>query len=482
MAKDIRSRWVLDASPFRQTLDAEAKHYNRVRADIEKGSGQSMASIRGGLLGGLGSGEGTREARRFIEEQKALARSGKEVFDAQSGGGMFGRTTAKDMPLERSRMTLERTVKTAAMVAAGISAIDIATKAFSGDIQEAAETIKRLPFGIGEIAKRLESVVGDWSGINREIASANSRLEYQNAINDSLARNTKQRRDYEREIADAVGRNRNAVALAGIDDEYKKSRASLLIQTEEERKSADGTFAQRKKQIEDEAKIRREAIDKDAKEQRRIIDEAERMDVASAAQGEGHAWIDHSKYTKRRSAVDSDVGQSKSAVDKFVKDETAKAAEEANKLKRSIDDKYRAEDERINREHFKKLREAEVSEKEQANKDKTAKDKQEKDKQSREQASREEEALAAQRSLMMRREAEYLERKRQSIYNPFGGNAALQSNTLERAPGAGNATEQTAVNTKRLISIAERQARAAERLERVIERMQTAPADLGVAA
>lgn len=58
-----------------------------------------------------------------------------------------------------------------------IYALSAATDLWKGDIQAAAEAIKKLPAGIGETARALEGLLGQWTGINAEIESLNKQTE-----------------------------------------------------------------------------------------------------------------------------------------------------------------------------------------------------------------------------------------------------------------------------------------------------------------
>lgn len=102
----------------------------------------------------------------------------------------FARRTAAagDTGKAGKQFSLESLAKAGLVVSAGINAANIASKAMAGNIQEAAEAVKSLPLGVGQMAKVLESVLGDWTGINREIKYCNELMAAQNKFHAAAAR------------------------------------------------------------------------------------------------------------------------------------------------------------------------------------------------------------------------------------------------------------------------------------------------------
>lgn len=87
MAKDLRSKMVLDLGDFRSSLSAAERETRRTVAAIERDSKTSITSIRGGLLGGIGSGNSVAELRAYQREQMGISGGPDARYT-----GMFGAT------------------------------------------------------------------------------------------------------------------------------------------------------------------------------------------------------------------------------------------------------------------------------------------------------------------------------------------------------------------------------------------------------
>lgn len=82
----------------------------------------------------------------------------------------------------KTQFNLESLAKGGLIFGAALNAANVASKALGGSIQDAAEAIKSLPLGIGQVARTLEDVLGQWTGITAQIEAANRAVETQNAL------------------------------------------------------------------------------------------------------------------------------------------------------------------------------------------------------------------------------------------------------------------------------------------------------------
>jgi len=73
----------------------------------------------------------------------------------------------------KQSFSLEALAKSGLLVSAAVNAIDVATRALSGDIRDAAEAVKALPLGVGQMATALENVLGKVTGIGAELKYLN---------------------------------------------------------------------------------------------------------------------------------------------------------------------------------------------------------------------------------------------------------------------------------------------------------------------
>lgn len=129
----------------------------------------------------------------------------------------------------KSGFNLEALAKAGMLVSAAINAADIATKALSGNIQDAAEAVKKLPLGVGQMATALEGVLGQWSGIARETEYVNQLMEAQNKLIEAgigqIMVRTRMITDF-REMIENIHNATEMIGLAGFDRERKQEGQS----------------------------------------------------------------------------------------------------------------------------------------------------------------------------------------------------------------------------------------------------------------
>lgn len=125
--------------------------------------------------------------RKFLAEQnaaRAAAAEQKRLADERAVAQRRAR-------LGLDSFSLESVARIGLSVSAAVNAANIGTKLLKGDMEAAAEAVKSLPFGVGQMARALEGALGDWTGITREIENANKLTEAQNRFTDSAVRQAK---------------------------------------------------------------------------------------------------------------------------------------------------------------------------------------------------------------------------------------------------------------------------------------------------
>lgn len=388
---------VLDLGDFRSSLSAAERETRRTVAAIERDSKTSITSIRGGLLGGIGSGGSLAELRQFKQEQMVLARSGpREKFDAQIGGG----ASAAAMSRYKSEINGVSSAfsdvfakawaaKEALQMAfhAGSAAINV----FRGDVESARKALETMP--TSGWANKAGLAFGEWFA-------------------DTF-------------VEKDVYKNRDK-ALAQEKD-IDKDRAAIRRQQEEKRRLAE--FDRQTRRMLDEAQIADVSPENAAAIRKRMF-----IEDQTAALDSSGVSKDSPLYRSRQVAISTIAAQDEIRTIKELEDRKAKEQKDAA--------------------------------------DKRADELKEKEAQIQAETER---RSAAVETLGMNREARYIERQRQSRYDPMGGNAALASQTLTRVPGAGNVAT---VEDKKMIAATERSEKILRDISRNLERSGLAVAEL----
>jgi hypothetical protein len=340
MAKELKTKLVLELDDFSRKLTKAERDYKKTIANIEKESGKGIESIRRAL----GSGALTeRDARgRFVKGSPAeaaaaarelgMGRNGTDpAYSQMVGTGGSRKSSDYAFMFDRAQVSLRGVVKTAALVAAGIEAADVATALFTGDITTAADKIKSMPLGVGHVATALESLLGTWTGIQSEIDANNSSIKYQEAMVASLTRNAKERLQYEREMREIANAAKSEASVAGLTGDAKQDAQLYSSQDKAEQRVRDRLQA-RKEEIAAEKKARRDALQEDAKTQREALSKKNATGQAIAALGGAGVGMRRQLEAGAASAkLEKDLAQRKAALDRWEKNETQKAEAEAQR-------------------------------------------------------------------------------------------------------------------------------------------------------
>jgi colicin import membrane protein len=224
MMADIGSlAFKLTASGAQATaeMDRVRKAMQEMDREAKKTGSANYIQTRIGMLGGDAASR-MSEARQYAAERGKSSTLAGAYDPGMHGFGGSNKKSDYDAIGRRQSMGLESTIKLAAQATAAITAADIATKLWEGDLAGAADTIKGLPFGVGQVATMLESIVGRWSGITAEIEETNRYLKMQEQMNQSLLEQDKLRRDFQREMTEnarRADRERGSIGLTGVQAE-----------------------------------------------------------------------------------------------------------------------------------------------------------------------------------------------------------------------------------------------------------------------
>lgn len=155
------------------------------------------------------AGDGARLDRSLSDAQKKLEGFQKRVESA-------------------NKFSLERLARAGLLMSASVNALDIASKALTGDITEAAEAAKKLPLGVGQMATALESVLGKWTGITAEIERMTQQQKALNAITQAglaaIEARAKALKDF-RERADATNAQAGMIGKSGAVKAFGSARS-----------------------------------------------------------------------------------------------------------------------------------------------------------------------------------------------------------------------------------------------------------------
>jgi hypothetical protein len=146
---------------------------------MEKDTGVSFEQMRR-EMGAVGSAE---MSEPLVQRQAAeFARSMRQRENQGLGSDLVGvrtmsRGEAMAATYDKAVFSIRGMAKGLGLAAAGIEAANVLTSVFSGRWDEAADKVKNLPFGIGHVATSLESVLGAWTGITKEIENQKASAE-----------------------------------------------------------------------------------------------------------------------------------------------------------------------------------------------------------------------------------------------------------------------------------------------------------------
>lgn len=124
---------------------------------------------------------------------------------------------------------------------AAITALDVAFSAANGNITDAAEALKKMPFGIGETARAAESLLGHLTGITSEIEKQKKMAEDMNAAYDAQLKAISTVKAY---MADTAKVRQDEIArtvlsrLTGADKEKAQAEISARQRIDQERARA----------------------------------------------------------------------------------------------------------------------------------------------------------------------------------------------------------------------------------------------------
>lgn len=295
MAKALKSKIVLDLAEFNSSLDNAERRYRKTVAELEKGSGVGINKMRLDLGGG--------HAEYMAQRKEALlaARTGREQFDAQIGGGL---AVAKMTTFNRGLADSSRGfADMAAKAWSAKTAIDMTFSlgkgvvyAFRGEIDKAREALENMPvtgkfnaaaFGAGKWVSDTFVEKGVHSGAEeaqKELEASEKRavIEQARIRKQQAFEEQSKRMAYERQlmIADEFTADQirirqfaeeqtQALKRSGIDpnSEAYKSREGLIRQT---------TDVMQSKAEQDEADRRRVAREADERRQVAVEESARR--------------------------------------------------------------------------------------------------------------------------------------------------------------------------------------------------------------
>lgn len=424
MAKDLRSRMVLDISDLRNSLSQAERETRKTVAAIERDSKTSITAIRGGLLGGLGAGNSVSELKAYQRESMGIGGGADARYN-----GLFGQTQRKSsdygMILAGGSGVTGALAKAAPYVAAvslGINAANVAVDIFQGKWDDALKTAQQIPIVGSAIIKPVVEISTKLGWIKKDTQDAALSMETY-AARAKIAADFTAKIGSIRDAANADSRGigasdvqKDEVALADI------RKAALLAIDKELIESTRKLREERNKVTADRERSDPQARAADAlfqKERKRMQDQAAEAKKAV----EDNYWLQYMEANKKDSREE---GDRRANIAKAREDERMKEAEARKEKERTA--------------------QADL-----------------------------ETRTAAMMEIARSREGEYFERQRQSRYDPYGGNAALQSQTLTRVPGSGN---KATVEDPKMIAVAERTERILQRIERLQERNQLAVAEL----
>lgn len=181
--------------------------------------------------------ERVQQQRRRLDEQASRSLLRRDLFTGEAAARPF---------------SLEGLAKGGLIASATINSLNIASKAFSGNIRDAADAVKTLPFGIGQMARALEDVLGTWTGIGTEAANYERLAKSINASTDAWVKGTNDARAAQRALQERASATRDAselVGLAGPDLTYRRSAQQRARSTEAIRKSADEAIRARREAL-----------------------------------------------------------------------------------------------------------------------------------------------------------------------------------------------------------------------------------------
>ena len=474
MAKDLKSRMVLDLGDFRSSLTAAERETRRTVAAIERDSGRSVTALRGAMLGGIGSGGSVAELQAFKREQMVLARTGREKFDAQIGDGMMAAGMARGLAGGGGGASAMAKAGPYILAAsAALNVANVAVDAFQGKFDKALDTAKQIPVVGAAIIKPIIEIAEKVGWIKKDTEGAAAAMKSY-AERAQIAADFTTRMKNARESADRAGRS---VGLSGDDEK----QMTLANRRKDELAAIDRDLADATRKLRDQRNTvttdlkrddprARAAGDQYERDVKRLQQEAQSAKSAinntyalqsmnenqrSLTEDSDRRWAEKKKANEAIQALDAQLAQQTLiAQDKAAEAELA-GIREAGRQKVQ---QYREQGNELAA-----MRQQQLTDLEVANRTRDL------------DRVNDERRSAGQAVLMDKYDALYGERQRQSRYDPYAGNMALQSQTLTRVPGAGNKAVVEDEKTHAELRTLNGNVRS---LTRAMERNQLVPADL----
>lgn len=217
--RDILITLGADGSNFQDALKQAQNDVKAFVREVEKTSkSENIGQIRNRTMRAMGLDPWAERAKSARQEMELFQRDrfaapgiGQEMVAPHR---ISSETAAM---LDKSRISIGGIAKASAASAAAIEAAAIATKIWKGDIAGAADVIKTLPFGIGSVARALEGVLGEWTGITAEIEKQKELQTQSNRDWDATVGNMKRRNRDKKAVED----NQRAAAMALASEKDK---------------------------------------------------------------------------------------------------------------------------------------------------------------------------------------------------------------------------------------------------------------------
>lgn len=172
------------------------------------------------------------EALRSRRDAAALGASGSRssaysdfMNNAKAGDNATSGMASGFTNAEKGALRVAGAIQAARL---GIDAANIATELWNGDITKAAELTKQLPLGIGGLAKSLETLLGNWTGINAEIEKNKATADALGKSYDLVGKSMGRIKDYQEDAAKRRRANIESVALGGLSG-AEKDKAEINI-------------------------------------------------------------------------------------------------------------------------------------------------------------------------------------------------------------------------------------------------------------
>lgn len=164
-------------------------------------------------------------AKRQIEERRKVGLEGYKKAERDAADAGQRAASAFEQPLIKAAL---RAVAVFGSLELGLGTANVLSKAFSGNMEDAAEAVERLP-AIGGFARQLKETLGHVTGITKEIQSlemtAANMAQASGARAAAAAENLKNLEEVARRVRDL----NQDTALRGIGDQTARSRAQERV-------------------------------------------------------------------------------------------------------------------------------------------------------------------------------------------------------------------------------------------------------------